>query len=441
MNRKAMEDTAARISRELNTRGVSEHAVHISTGEEKDFEVVQGSLERVSQSVESSLSLALYMDHRFSVHTFNRFDFPFLSDALEQAIRLTGFLSPDPHRSLPDPRYYRDLSDRDLKVFDSMVPGMDEGCRIDILTKMERYARGMDPRIISASATATDSWGRSLLLQSNGFTGFRQSSHCSMGCEVTARDSAGHRTEDYAFSADRFAGRLREPEELAREAASRALEKIGQRKLPSGTYDMIMENRVAVSFLRPLAAALSARSIHRKASFLAGLRDRSVGSRCLSLVDDPLVSGGLGSRLFDSEGMAAKRRVIFDAGVLKSYYADHYYGRKTGLPLTTGTPSNLILQGGGEGPEQLAAGIRKGIRVCDLVGGNVNGATGDFSFGITGTAIRDGEPAGAVNEMNISGNYREVLPALVATGNDPCSHSSWRIPSLVFEGIHFSGSR
>jgi PmbA protein len=44
-----------------------------------------------------------------------------------------------------------------------------------------------------------------------------------------------------------------------------------------------------------------------------------------------------------------------------------------------------------------------------------------------------------VAEMNITGNFKEVWNNLVAVGNDVRLDSSWRLPSLVFDNISFSG--
>jgi len=41
--------------------------------------------------------------------------------------------------------------------------------------------------------------------------------------------------------------------------------------------------------------------------------------------------------------------------------------------------------------------------------------------------------------MNVTGNMLALWSSLVETGNDPRLSSSWRIPSLVFEGVDFSG--
>ena len=83
--------------------------------------------------------------------------------------------------------------------------------------------------------------------------------------------------------------------------------------------------------------------------------------------------------------------------------------------------------------------MKKGILVTGFIGGNSNSTTGDFSVGIYGVYVEDGETAGPVYEMNISGNLTDLMDRLVEVGNDPNVYSSWRIPSLYFADVQFSG--
>ena len=83
--------------------------------------------------------------------------------------------------------------------------------------------------------------------------------------------------------------------------------------------------------------------------------------------------------------------------------------------------------------------MEKGIWVTGFIGGNSNSTTGDFSFGIVGQLIENGQVVKPVNEMNISGNAKEFWNQLVAVGNDPYPYSTQMLPSMLFEGVQFSG--
>ena len=87
----------------------------------------------------------------------------------------------------------------------------------------------------------------------------------------------------------------------------------------------------------------------------------------------------------------------------------------------------------------MVADIKQGILVTGFNGGNSNSSTGDFSYGIEGFLIEDGKLTQPVNEMNVRGNMVTLWNSLVAVGNDPQPNRSWQNPSLVFEGVDFSG--
>jgi len=226
---------------------------------------------------------------------------------------------------------------------------------------------------------------------------------------------------------------------LARGAVDRALGKIGQSKMESGLYDMIVENRSAGRLLYSLYGPLQASSIQQKNSFLEGKLDQKIASEILTIIDDPFVISGLGSRFYDGEGLVTKRRVLIDKGVLKSYLVDNYYGKKLGWEPNSGSTTNIIFEYGDKSPDEMVKGVKKGIFVNGFIGGNSNSTTGDFSFGIVGKYIEDGQFVKPVNEMNISGNLIVFLNQLVEVGNDPYVYSSLRSPSFRFKDVQFSG--
>ena len=110
-----------------------------------------------------------------------------------------------------------------------------------------------------------------------------------------------------------------------------------------------------------------------------------------------------------------------------------------GVEPTISGPSLLVMEPGSKDLNGLVADVEKGILVTGFNGGNCNSSTGDFSYGIEGFLIENGKLTQPVNEMNVTGNMVELWAALAAVGNDPMKERSWRIPSLVFEGVNFSG--
>ena len=202
---------------------------------------------------------------------------------------------------------------------------------------------------------------------------------------------------------------------------------------------VLVDNRVAGRLVGMLLMPLQASSIQQKRSFLENKLGQALFSPLLTVTDDPLIPEAFGSRKYDNEGLAARPRVVFDKGVLKSYYVDNYYGRKLALAPTSGSMSNLSWQLGSKSQQQLLADVKDGLFITGFIGGNSNGGTGDFSLGFVGFRIRDGAIAEPVSEMNLADNNLEFWKKLKAVGNDPFAYSSQLTPSLVFEGVSVAG--
>jgi PmbA protein len=255
---------------------------------------------------------------------------------------------------------------------------------------------------------------------------------------VTAKDKDA-RPEDYYYVRTRFRADLPNAKTIGKRAAQKALDKIGQDKIESGDYTMIVENSAMSRLIWMLIAPMHARSIQQKQSYLEGMLNKKIASEKLTITDNPFIKKGLGSRLFDNDGIAAQTRVMIENGVLKNYYVDPYYGRKLKMDPTTNGSSNLEFNSGNQSLNQMINSVNKGIFVTGFIGGNSNQTTGDFSFGISGRLIEKGKLSIPVNEMNISGNSKEFWNKLTVIGNDPYPYSSILRPSMLFEDIAFSG--
>jgi PmbA protein len=438
MNRKERMELAHWAVAQAKKSGADEVAVNVSTNRNIQVEYRDGKLEKLKESKESSLSLTVYVAQRYSSNSTNDTRKESLSSLIPESVSMTKYLSQDPFRSLPDPKYYEGQKKVDLQIYDPDYEKVTPEQRVKIAAEIEKIASSQSDKIISCTAGYSDTFFESTKVHSNGFEGENRGTVFSAGAEVTVQDEKS-RPEDWDWRTVRFHKDLPASEVLAKSAVKRALNKLGQVKLQSGLYDMVVENRVNWRIFYSLSEPMSGQALQQKSSFLEGKLGQKIGSDSLTLIDDPFIFSGLGSRLFDGEGMAAKRRVILDKGVLKGYYIDTYYGKKLGMEPTSGSPANIITDYGTKSLDEMVKSMKKGILVTGFIGGNSNSTTGDFSFGIIGMYVENGEIVKPVHEMNISGNFTEFLNQLVEVGNDPYIYSSLRLPSLYFKDVQFSG--
>lgn len=420
-------------------QGATQTEVSVATSREVEVEVREKTLEKLKETTENSLSLYIYLDNKYSGHFTNDLRKETLRKFIDEAVAATKYLAADKYRTLVNPKYYPKDVSLDLDLLDKNHDNLTTEKRIKIAKELEQIARSQSDKIISATSGFSDTIFSSAKVFSNGFEGGREGTMYSTGVEVTAKDNDA-RPEDYDFVNDRFFNKLPSITEIGKTAAERALRKIGQKKIKSGNFDMLVENRVAGGLLGMLIGPMSAGALQQKNSFLENMLGKKIASDKLTITDNPFIKSGMGSRLYDGDGIASKERVMIEKGVLKNYYIDNYYGKKLGLEPTSGGTSNLLFDHGSRNLAEMIKGIDKGILVTSFNGGNSNSTTGDFSFGIGGMLIEKGILTQPIYEMNIAGNAKEFWNKLVEMGNDTYDSSAWRRPSMLFEGIYFAGS-
>ena len=401
-----------------------------------------GKLEQVGEATTRGVSLQLYVDGRYSSISSSDLRREALDSFIADGVAMTRSLAPDPFRSLPDPSLYAGQAQLDLRLEDADYLSLSPERRRGYAQKMEQEARSVEGAgdILSVTTGFNDNRSEGYRVHSNGFAGSRAETSFWTWAQVTVKDDDGRRPEDWAATGVRHVAELPDVAEVGREAARRALSRLGSRKGDSAVLAMAVDNRSAGRLLQALTGPLHASSLQQKRSFLEGRLGLRIGSPLLRLSDAPLRVEGFGSRLYDGEGIAAKPLRLFADGVLESYYVDTYYGKKLGMPPTTGSVSNLVLEAGGKSATELLAEMGEGILVTGFLGGNSNGTTGDFSLGVQGFRVRAGEVAEPVAEMNISGNLSDLMQRLVAVGSDPYPYSAILSPTLVFEGVQFAGN-
>jgi PmbA protein len=441
MTGESMFDAARQAVALAQAKGATEVAASAYRIRQIDVTFRNGKLEKITEATSRGLGLDLYVEGRYSSVSTNDLRAPALERFVAEAVSLTRKLTSDPARMLPDPALYRGQADLDLDLEDPGLAQVDPSRRKQTAEAIESAVRGVEraQAILSSTATCGDVLVERFQVHSNGFEGSRRTTDFWLAADVSVADPDGRRPEDWDAANTRHLASLPAPEDVGRRAAERSLSRLGAVKGDSAVLPMAVENRAAGRLVSTLFAALGASALQQKRSFLDGKLGERIGSERLDIRDNPLVVRGLGSRLFDGEGIAAKPFPIFELGMLRSYYVDTYYGRKLGLLPTTARISNLDWRLGTKSRARLLADMGEGVLVTGFLGGNSNSTTGDFSLGVSGFRVRNGAVAEPIGEMNIAGNHFTLWNQLAEVGDDPYPYSSMRTPTLLFEGVQFAG--
>jgi len=430
--------------------GADEAEVMLSAGSEFTVTVRRGVVEKLVEASSRTLGLRVFRGGR-TASTYSADLSPAaLRRFVDRAIEMVAIADPDPHAGLPD--WEERGAYPDLRLLDPTLSSMPPEEKIAQATRCEQAAFDFDPRISNSDgASFSTDIGSLLLVNSRGFTGDYASSAVSSSVEVMADDAEGKKRNDYWYSAGRSLNELEAPERIGRRAAERALRKLGAKKVVTQTVPVVFDPQAAKGFLRTLAGAASGAALERRSTFLLDRENQPVASSQLTIVDDALLPGRLGSRPFDDEGVSSRTNRVFDRGVFLGFLFDTYTGRKTGHqstgncrrsvggPAGVGT-SNFVLEPGDASADQIIASVDNGLYVTDMMGFGVNLTTGDFSRGAGGVWIENGKLSYPVSEITISGNLRNMLQDLEMVGNDLDWRGSLAAPTLKLATMVISGT-
>jgi len=396
--------------------------------------------ESIKEASKKELYVQIFANKRYSGQWTSDLRKDALKTFITNAVVSTKLLAEDPFRTLPDPKYYKGRAHIDLEILDKDYEKLTPEGRHEIVKTIENNVlQKGGKKIITVTAMEYDNHYKSLVMTSNDFFGYNEATIYWAGARVTAQGVGDRRPAGYNYVGSVSQKGLPSPENIGQVAAERTLDLIGGKKIKTETLPIIIENRNVGRILGGLIAGMYGRNIQQKRSFLIGQKNTKIASDKLTIIDDPLIKGGLRSRLYDGDGFAAKKRLMIDKGVLKDFYVDWYYSRKLGWEPTTGGPSNLVIPPGKRSVKEIMKDLGRGILITGFIGGNSNSTTGDASVGIIGKLFEKGIPVQTVVEMNIADNHLKFWQRLSEVANDPWNYSSWRTPSLVFTDVVVSG--
>ncbi len=430
------------VLRSALRHGANQASVSVSETQALELEWRDGRLEKIQRAQSSTMSLRLFVDGRYSFHQTSDLRPEALEAVVIQAVPMTRYLSPDPHRGLPKPELCTPLVGAEVDLVDPGWGVLTYEYKLGAARALEEASRSVDREasIVTVTTSWSDAYTRLAMVDSQGFQGVAEGTTFWLGSSVTVRGEGDKRPQGWHWAGGRRVADLPPTDEVGAQATARALDRVGARKMPTGRYKVLVENRAVGRLVGSLTAALSGAAVQQDASFLCGRLGTGVAASLLTIWEDPLVPRGLGTRLFDAEGMAARRFPLVEAGVLRSYYLDTYYARKLSMPPTTGSSANLSFGLGPRSLGEMLSGLTEGVLVTGFLGGNSNTTTGDFSFGVMGFYVKDGERAFPIAEVNLAGNHRDFWDALGEVGNDPYPYSSRYCPSMLFEDVQLTGS-
>jgi len=390
----------------------------------------------VSAGKVESLEMKEELGMGIRVFDAGRVGFAHTSDLAPEALRgavavaraFAAHTDPDAANRLPRPEA-KDVPEPDTG--DPAVERVETYRKTAIARAMEEAARAVDPRITKVpQARYTDVVGRVEVRNTEGVSKSAAFARVYGSIEVLAESGgeaqSGH-ASDFAL---RFQGL--DPFKIGREAARRAIAKLGGERASTRRADVVLDPEVAGSLLEAFSPALSADNVLKGKSAFSGWLGRRVASPCVQLVDDGRFPGGNRTFPFDAEGVPTRRTVLIEAGVLKGYLNNWYTAAKMGSASTGNAfrssymappriaRSTLYLVPSAASREEVLGRAREGaVYVSEVMGlHTMDPITGEFSLGATGHAVTRGGLSDPIAGMGLAGSIFSVLSGVVIVGSD-----------------------
>jgi PmbA protein len=427
------------ILQEAATRGAGQAEVNIGTNKAFSASAHDGSVETVEYHQNKTIDVTVYFGKRSGSASLSDVRPDAVRAAVEAACHIAKFTDEDPASGLADKE---DLAFNYPELTLAYPWDISVEQAIALACECEREALAYDPRIMSAEevrVVTSNSLG--LYANSFGFIGCFPSTQHEISCVLVAKQGE-EMQRDYSYTVATDPAQLEPTSTVARHAAERTVRRLGARQIPTMKTPVIFLADEARGLLGHLIGAMYGGSLYRRATFLLDYLDKKIFPEFVHIQEHPLLARGLGSAPFDDDGVATRQNVFIENGILRSYVLDVYSARKLGMQTTGngGGVHNLTIKPGDKNLAALLKTMDKGLLITELMGHGVNIVTGDYSRGVGGYWIENGEVQYPVNEVTVAGNLKDIYGRVVEVGNDVDIRGNVRTGSILIEEMMVAGS-
>ncbi len=409
-----------------------------------------GNTETVERAETAALGLRVLIGdkagYRQSMVSSNAIDKPTLKQAVARCIAMAKEAPADNAIGLADASSYV-KTPKDLDIADSRQVTDQE--LITLAEEAESAALVIDGITNSDGAEASQDATSRALVSSRGLEQYYTSTAYGLSVSVIAGEGKAMET-DYDYTMARYWDDLMPASEVGKSAAERALKRLNPVAKGTASLPVVMDPRVARSLLKSFAQAINGNAIVRGTSFLQDAMDSEIFSPSVTIIDDPHRLRGISSEPFDDEGVEGKALTLVDRGRLTGWLLDIRSANKLGLTtngrasrglssVSSPSSTNLYMQAGEIGPEELYGDMKEGFYVTEAFGMGINPVTGDYSQGASGFWIEQGKLTVPVTEMTIAGNLKDMFKGLTPA-NDLEFRYGTNAPTVRIEKMTVAGS-
>ena len=329
--------------------------------------------------------------------------------------------------------------------------------KIAILKEGYFAAREYDSAITQVTASLLDVDHNILVANTDGLYARDRQIRTRMALMAVAEKNG--ETQTASFNPGRRMGlemfELIPPKSIGEKAAKQALTMVTAGYCPAGVMPVAIDNGFGgVIFHEACGHSLEATAVAYGRSQFAGKLGQKIANEKVTAIDDGTIPNAWGSINIDDEGTPARKNVLIENGILKSYMIDKFNGRRMGMESTgnarrqsyaytpTSRMTNTYIAPGTDRNEDIIASMEYGLYAKEMGGGSVNPVTGEFNFSVNeGYLVRNGKICEPVRGASLVGKGSEVIQNIDMVGTDldmgqgMCGSSSGSVPTNVGQAL------
>jgi TldD protein len=327
------------------------------------------------------------------------------------------------------------LHPQSLYVPDNPLLSITDADKVDLLHRVDEYARRRDPRVTQVFVDLSASYDVVMILNALGelsadirpLVNLRVSVLVSSHGRRERGSAGGGLRGDYRYF---FAQDL--AFKYADKAVDQALLNLEAVSVPAGMMPVVLgPGWPAVLLHEAIGHGLEGDFNRKGTSAFTGRMGSMVASPLCTIVDDATLPGRRGSLSVDDEGVAGQCTVLIENGILKNYLFDRHNAQLMGVQSTGNgrresyacrpmpRMTNTIMLAGDSDPEEIIRSVKHGLYAVDFSGGEVDITSGKFVFTMSEAyLVENGKIKTPVRGATLIGSGPDVLRDVSMVGND-----------------------
>lgn len=188
-----------------------------------------------------------------------------------------------------------------------------------------QIAKNYDPRIINVNSSYREMIDERIFVNSEGSELHQELSRVYFSVLSVAKENdrleydycTGGRTGGFEVLDQLFT------EEDIKNTAKGAIELLGSHQMPTGTFNVVLDSGMTGTFAHEsFGHGCEADQVLRGRSYLVNYLNKKLGPENFNLYDDGTLTSGVGSLVFDDEGIPPHKTPIVEKGVLTHFMQD-----------------------------------------------------------------------------------------------------------------------